>query len=94
MNRDERLASIVERIVNLENEKRGCAEDIKEIYLEAKSAGYDVPALRIVVKHAIESDAKRSKRQTAEEIAASMMAALGMLGDTPLGVAALERAVA
>jgi uncharacterized protein (UPF0335 family) len=91
MNRDERLASIVERIVNLENGKREAAEDIKEVFAEAKSAGYDVPALRIVVKHTIESDAKRAKRQTAEEIAASMMAALGMLSDMPLGRAALER---
>ena len=91
MNRDERLASIVERIVNLENEKRERAEDIREVIKEAASAGYDVPALRIVVKHTIESDAKRAKRQTAEEIAASMMAALGMLGDLPLGQAAIER---
>jgi hypothetical protein len=50
-----------------------------------------VPALRIVVKRSLEADDKKKKRETAEEIAASMMAALGMLSDLPLGAAALER---
>lgn len=92
MNRDERLASLVERLTNLETEKRERSEDIKEVYGEAKSAGYDVPALRIVVKRSLEADDKKRKRLTAEEIAASMMAALGMIGDLPLGQAAIERA--
>ncbi len=91
MNRDERLASLVERLTNLETEKRESAEDIREVLKEAASAGYDVPALRIVVKRALEADDKKKKRETAEEIAASMMVALGMIGDLPLGQAAIER---
>jgi uncharacterized protein (UPF0335 family) len=91
-NADQRLQSIVERIVRLTEEKNALGDDIKEIMQEAKSAGYDIPALRIVVKRALETDEKRAKRQTAEEIAASMEAALGMLSDLPLGRSAIERA--
>jgi len=90
-NVDERLQSFVTRVVNLETEKRERAEDIREVYSEAKSAGHDIPALRIVVKRALESADKRAKRETAEQIAESMMHALGMLSDMPLGRAALER---
>jgi uncharacterized protein (UPF0335 family) len=92
MNRDERLASLVERNVNLETEKQARAEDIRELHSEVKGAGYDLPAFRLVVKRAMEAADKKAKRETAEEIAASMMAALGMLGDLPLGRAAVERA--
>jgi hypothetical protein len=44
------------------------------------------------VKRSLEADDKKKKRETAEEIAASMMAALGMLSELPLGQAAIERA--
>lgn len=92
MNRDERLASFVERNVNLENERRERGEDIRDLHKEVASAGYDMPAYRLVVKRALEGADKKAKRETAEEIAASMMAALGMLAELPLGRAALERA--
>lgn len=45
----DRLKSFVARIEALETEKRSLAEDIKEIYAEAKGAGFDVKALRKVV---------------------------------------------
>lgn len=91
-NIDTQLQSIVDRIVRLEEEKKGLANDIKDIYAEAKSNGHDVAALRIVVKRAMEDAEKKQKRETAEEIAATMMARLGMLSDLPLGAAAMERA--
>jgi len=94
MNRDERLASLLERNVRLETERKERSEDIRELHKEVASAGYDLPAFRLVVKRAMEADDKKRKRETAEQIAESMMAALGVLGDMPLGVAALERAVA
>ncbi len=90
-NTDQRLRSVVDRIVRLEEERAGLGNDIKEIYAEAKSAGYDVPALRIVVKRAREDAEKRQKRETAEQIAESMLAALGEYAETPLGQAAIER---
>jgi uncharacterized protein (UPF0335 family) len=46
----EKLRQTVARIENLETEKAEVAEQIKEVYGEAKSLGFDVKALRAVVK--------------------------------------------
>ncbi len=45
----ERLRSIVERIERLEEERKALGNDIKDIYAEAKSAGFDVKVLRQVI---------------------------------------------
>ena len=44
------LQGIVDRLHRLEDERRQAADAIKEIYLEAKSAGFDAKAVRQVVK--------------------------------------------
>jgi hypothetical protein len=44
-----RLRSVVDRIVRLEEEKKGLGADIRAIYDEAKSAGYSKKSIRIVV---------------------------------------------
>ena len=46
----DQLKSIVERIERLEEEKKTIADDIKEVYAEAKGNGYDVKILRMVVR--------------------------------------------
>ena len=46
----DQLKSIVSRIERMEEEKSAISEDIKEIYAEAKGNGYDVKALRTIVK--------------------------------------------
>jgi len=46
----DRLRGIVERIERLEEERRALASDIKDIYAEAKSAGFDVPVLRQLIR--------------------------------------------
>ncbi len=46
----ERLRSIVERIERLEEERKALAQDIKDIYSEAKSAGFDVKVLRQLIR--------------------------------------------
>ena len=46
----ERLRSIVERIERLEEERKALASDIKDIYSEAKSAGFDVKVLRQLIR--------------------------------------------
>ena len=46
----ERLRSLIERIERLEEEKKGIQGDIRDIFAEAKSAGFDVKALRTVLK--------------------------------------------
>lgn len=46
----DRLRSLIERIERLEEEKNGITSDIRDIFAEAKSAGFDVKAMRSVIK--------------------------------------------
>jgi uncharacterized protein (UPF0335 family) len=46
----ERLQQIVARIERLEEEKKAIADDIKEVYAEAKGAGFDTKILRQVIR--------------------------------------------
>jgi len=46
----EDLRLLIERIETLEEEKKGIADDIKDIYTEAKARGYDAKILREVVR--------------------------------------------
>lgn len=46
----DRLRSIIERVERLEEERKGLAGDIKDIFTEAKSAGFDVKVLRQIIR--------------------------------------------
>jgi len=46
----ERLKSFIERIERLEEEKRALAADIKEVYSEAKGAGFDAKTMRQIIR--------------------------------------------
>ena len=46
----DRLRSLIERIERLEEEKAGVAADIRDIYAEAKSAGFDPKIMKVVIK--------------------------------------------
>jgi uncharacterized protein (UPF0335 family) len=46
----DRLRTIIERIERLEEEKTALGEDIREVFSEAKSAGFDVRILRQVIR--------------------------------------------
>ena len=46
----DRLRSIIERIERLEEERKALGNDIKDIYSEAKSAGFDVKVIRAIVR--------------------------------------------
>jgi len=83
----ERLKSIVERIERLEDERKLLQTDIKDIYTEAKSAGFDTKVLRMVI-----ATRKKDRDEWEEQQALleTYMRALGQLADTPLGQAALE----
>ena len=87
----DQLKSIIERIERLEEEKKAIADDIRDIYAEAKGNGYDVTALRTIVRMRKQDAATRAERETILE---TYMHALGMLADTPLGQAAIARAAA
>ncbi len=45
----DRLRSIIERIERLEEEKKALSSDIKDIYAESKSAGFDVKVIRQII---------------------------------------------
>lgn len=47
---DERLKLLIERIERLEEEKKGIADDIRDVYAEAKAVGYDPKIMRQVVR--------------------------------------------
>lgn len=46
----DRLRSLIERIERLEEEKKAISSDIRDIFAEAKSAGFDVKIMRAVIK--------------------------------------------
>lgn len=85
------LRSLVDRVVRLEEEKQALSEDVKVIYGEAKSAGYNPKSLRILVKEEMEDDKKRGARLAVEEDAEIMRHALGAFASTGLGEAAMKR---
>ena len=85
---DDRLRLLIERIERLEEEKRGIADDIKDVYAEAKAVGYDAKIMRQIVRL---RKMKPDDRREQEMLLEIYMAALGMLVGTPLGDATLER---
>ncbi len=46
----DRLRSLIERIERLEEERKSLGSDIKDIYAEAKSAGFDVKVIRQLIR--------------------------------------------
>lgn len=70
------LRSIVERIERLEEEKREVAEQIKEVYSEAKSNGYDAKTLRRIVSLRKKPSDEREEEEALLDL---YMSALGML---------------
>ena len=46
---DNRLRLLIERVERLEEEKKGIADDIKDVYGEAKAVGYDAKIMRKIV---------------------------------------------
>ena len=46
----DQLRLFIERIERLEEEKKGTADDIREVYAEAKANGYDTKTMRSVVR--------------------------------------------
>jgi uncharacterized protein (UPF0335 family) len=70
-----RLKSFIERVERLEEEKKGIADDIKDVYAEAKGTGFDVKIMRKVISlRKMAADDRREQ----EELIETYMAALGM----------------
>ena len=47
---DDRLRLLIERIERLEEEKQGIADDIRDVYMEAKAVGYDPKIMRQIIR--------------------------------------------
>ncbi|MGE4480981.1 DUF2312 domain-containing protein [Acidocella sp.] len=64
----ERLRSIIERIERLEEERKALASDIKDIYSEAKSAGFDVKVIRQLIRIRKQEPAEVEEQETLLDI--------------------------
>jgi uncharacterized protein (UPF0335 family) len=72
----DQLKAIIERIERLEEEKKAISDDIRDVYAEGKGNGFDVKALRAIVRLRKQDP---NERQEQETILETYMQALGML---------------
>ena len=72
----DQLKAFIERVERLEEEKKAIADDIRDVYAEAKGSGFDVKALRQIVKLRKQDADERKEYETILE---TYMHALGML---------------
>jgi uncharacterized protein (UPF0335 family) len=72
----DQLRAFVERIERLEEEKKTISDDIRDVYAEAKGNGYDVKALRAIIRLRKQD---KDERQEQEAILETYMHALGMI---------------
>ena len=77
-NSDDRLRLLIERVERLEEEKKALAEDIKDIYAEAKGNGFDVKILRKIIAIRKRDQEELDEEETMLEV---YLRALGMRPD-------------
>lgn len=78
------IKSFIERVERIEQEMESLSTDRKEIYAEAKSLGFEVYAIKQIVKMRKEDEQKRREK---EEILETYLSAIGDFINTPLGSA-------
>jgi len=71
----DQLRLFIERIERLEEEKKGMADDIRDVYGEAKSQGYDTKTMRAIVRL---RKMEKNARDEAEALLETYKAALGL----------------
>jgi uncharacterized protein (UPF0335 family) len=71
-----RLKAFIERVERLEEEKKALAEDIRDVYAEAKGTGFDPKIMRKIVSL---RKANLEKRREEQELLDLYMAAIGMV---------------
>ncbi len=69
------LRLLIERIERLEEEKKAIADDVKDVYAEAKSRGYDTKTMRSIVRL---RKMEKHVREEAEALPETYKAALGL----------------
>jgi uncharacterized protein (UPF0335 family) len=81
------LKSLIERIERLEEEKRALGEDIKEVFAEAKSSGFEPKIMRQIIKI---RKMDKDEHDEQESLLDVYMRALGMLPETGPSAEAAE----
>ena len=72
----DQLKAIIERIERLEEEKKTISDDIRDVYAEAKGNGFDIKALRSIVRlRKLDTDERREQQEVLE----TYMHALGLI---------------
>ncbi|MGF7149413.1 uncharacterized protein (UPF0335 family) [Sphingomonas zeicaulis] len=71
----EQLQLFIERIERLEEEKKGIADDVRDVYAEAKSTGFDVKTMRAIVRL---RKMEKNARDEAEALLETYKTALGL----------------
>ncbi|HET6390270.1 DUF2312 domain-containing protein [Hyphomicrobium sp.] len=84
------LRQFVEQIERLEEEKKALSSDIRDKYTEAKAVGFDVKALRQIVRLRKKSNQERQEEESILEV---YMHALGML-ETPPDTSVVDAMIA
>ena len=72
----EQLKSFIERIERLEEEKKTIADDIKDVFAEAKGTGFDTKAMRTIIRLRKKDQAEREEEESILDL---YKAALGMV---------------
>ena len=72
----DQLKSIIGRVEKLEEEKAGISADIRDVFAEAKGNGFDVKAIRTIIKMRKMDDQEREEQETVLD---TYLHALGML---------------
>jgi len=72
----DQLKAIIERVERLEEEKKTIADDIRDVFAEAKGNGYDVKALRQIIRMRKQDE---NDRKEEEAILETYLLALGMI---------------
>ncbi|WP_448501393.1 DUF2312 domain-containing protein [Sphingomonas sp.] len=72
----EQLRLLIERIERLEEEKKGIADDIKDVYAEAKSTGFDVKTMKSIIRL---RKMEKHHRDEAEMLLETYKQALGLM---------------
>lgn len=83
----EALRGYVGRVENLHEQRDALNADIRQVYAEAKDAGFDTTTLREIVREQrMDTEARTARYAMLDQY----RRALGMLADTPLGEAAMD----
>ena len=69
------LRLLIERIERLEEEKKGIADDVRDVYAEAKARGYDTKTMRSIVRL---RKMETHQRQEMDALLETYRAALGL----------------